>query len=151
MKVTPIILMAMLCIAPVRAQQQDQSQSKAGDAQPEPAKPAEQAQQPAQKPEQQALVDPSILTGTSARASKIIGAKVYRGGKALGEIKDVLVDLNHATVPAVIISMSGLLGMNEKLVAVPAAMIKVGKEATFTVDLTEDQLKAAPDFDPSKL
>jgi hypothetical protein len=76
---------------------------------------------------------------------------VYRGANAVGDVKDVLVDLEHATVPAVIISISGLLGINEKLVAVPAAMIKVGKEAHFTIDLTEDQLKAAPAFDPNKL
>lgn len=149
MKAAPIALLAMLCVTSVQAQQQDQpQQTESKDAQPEPAKPAEQ---PSQAQQQPALVDPSIFTGTSARASKIIGAKVYRGGKALGEIKDVLVDLNHATVPAVIISMSGLLGMNEKQVAIPAAMVKVGKEANFTIDLTEDQLKAAPAFDPSKL
>jgi len=147
-KLAVITVFAMVSVAPVWAQQPDTAQPSPDTAKPtapsEPAKPAE-AQQP------QALVDPSILTGTSARASKVIGSKVYHGGKQVGEIKDVLVDLEHATVSAIIISMSSLLGMNEKQVAVPAAMIKVGKEATFTIDVTEDQLKAAPAFDSSKL
>lgn len=110
------------------------------------------AQAPAPSPPvPPALMDESILTGTSARASKLIGSKVYRGDTVVGEIKDVLLDLNHATISAVIIASGGLLGVNEKQVAIPAAMIKVGKEARFTTDLTDDQLKAAPAFDASKL
>lgn len=138
-KAPPIIVLALLCVTSVQAQQPQPGPT------PPPTPPATQ-QQPAP-----GLVDENSLTGTSARASKLIGAKVYRGADSVGEIKDVLVDLDHATVPAVILSISGLLGMNEKLVAVPPAMIKVGKEAHFTVDFTEDQLKAAPAFDPSKL
>jgi len=124
MKAAPFILTALLCVTAVRAQT------------PAPA---------------QALMDESILTGTSARASKVIGGKVYRGDTVVGEIKDVLLDLNHATISAVLLGTGGLLGINEKQVAIPAAMIRVGKEARFTVDLTDEQLKAAPAFDPSKL
>ena len=118
-----IILTALCCAAPARAQV--------------PTQP---------------VMDESILVGTSARASKVIGSKIYRGDTIIGEIKDVLIDLNHATVPAVIIAMGGgLLSVHEKQVAVPAASLKVGKEARFSIELTEDQLKAAPAFDPSKL
>jgi sporulation protein YlmC with PRC-barrel domain len=132
-KLALIIAIALVCVPPsVRAQQ--------------PQTP----QQPQQ--EQQPKIPQSLgVDDSSARASKVIGAKVYRGDNAVGEIKDVLLDLNHATIPAVILSIGGLLGINEKQVAVPPAMIKVGKEARFTIDLTEDQLKAAPPFDPSKL
>lgn len=146
MKRTPIIVLALVC-ATVAQAQQDQPQQSDQQANP-PAQASQPA--PAQTPSS-VFVDPSILTGMSARASKVIGSKVYRGDTTVGEIKDVLLDLNHATVPAVIISTGGLLGMNEKQVAVPAAAIKVGKEARFTIDLTEDQLKAAPAFDPGKL
>jgi hypothetical protein len=87
----------------------------------------------------------------SARASKIIGSKVYKGDTSIGQIEDVLVDLSHATTAAVILSVGGFLGMGDKLVAVPVTEIKVGSEAKFTTDLTKDQLANAPAFDFAKL
>ena len=56
----------------------------------------------------------------SARASKIIGNKVYKGDTSIGQIEDVMVDLDHATTAAVILSVGGFLGMGDKLVAVQA-------------------------------
>jgi hypothetical protein len=93
----------------------------------------------------------SATLARSARASKIIGAKVYQGDTSIGQIEDVLVDLDHATTAAVILSVGGFLGMGDKLVAVPATDIKIGSEAKFTTDLTKDQLVAAPVFDFAKL
>jgi sporulation protein YlmC with PRC-barrel domain len=87
----------------------------------------------------------------AARTSKIIGAKVYQGDTSIGQIEDVLVDLNHATVAAVILSVGGFLGIGDKLVAVPVTNIKIGSEAKFTTDLTKDQLANAPAFDFAKL
>jgi sporulation protein YlmC with PRC-barrel domain len=89
--------------------------------------------------------------GTSARASKLIGSKVYKGDTSIGQIEDVLVDLDHATVTAIILSVGGFLGIGDKLVAVPVNQIKVGSEAKFTTDLTKDQLSNAPAFDFAKL
>jgi sporulation protein YlmC with PRC-barrel domain len=87
----------------------------------------------------------------SARATKLIGSKVYKGDTSIGQIEDVLVDLDHATIAAVILSVGGFLGMGDKLVAVPVNQIKVGSEAKFTTDLTKDQLASAPAFDFAKL
>jgi sporulation protein YlmC with PRC-barrel domain len=87
----------------------------------------------------------------SARASKIIGANISRGTTSIGKIDDVLVDLDHSTVSAVVLSVGGFLGMGDKLVAVPADQIKVSSEAKFTTDLTKDQLANAPAFDPASL
>ena len=95
-------------------------------------------------------IDDAALAG-SARASKLIGSKVYQGDKSIGQIQDVLVDLDHATQTAVILSVGGFLGVGDKLVVVPANQIKVGSEAKFTTDLTKDQLARAPAFDFNKL
>jgi sporulation protein YlmC with PRC-barrel domain len=95
-------------------------------------------------------IDDAALAG-SARASKLIGSKVYKGDTSIGQIEDVLVDLEHATVAAVILSVGGFLGLGDKLVAVPVNQIKVGSEAKFTTDLTKDQLASAPAFDFSRL
>jgi sporulation protein YlmC with PRC-barrel domain len=95
-------------------------------------------------------IDDAALAG-SARASKIIGSKVYKGDTSIGQIEDVLVDLDHATVTAVVLSVGGFLGMGDKLVAVPVNQIKVGSEARFTTDLTKEQLASAPAFDFGKV
>jgi sporulation protein YlmC with PRC-barrel domain len=95
-------------------------------------------------------IDDAALAG-SARASKLIGSKVYTGDTSIGQIEDVLVDLDHATVAAVILSVGGFLGLGDKLVAVPVNQIKVGREAKFTTDLTKEQLASAPAFDFGKL
>lgn len=94
-------------------------------------------------------VDDAALA-KSARASKIIGSKVYKGDTSIGSIEDVLVDLSHGTTAAVILSVGGFLGVNEKLVAVPTTAIKVDSEARFTTDLTKEQLTNAPAFDFAK-
>jgi sporulation protein YlmC with PRC-barrel domain len=106
--------------------------------------------------QQQSQGDPKTVTpivgmdeaavARSARASKLIGSKVYKGDTAIGQIEDVLVDLDHASVAAVILSVGGFLGLGDKLVAVPVSQIKVGTEAKFTTDLTKEQLASAPAF-----
>jgi uncharacterized protein YrrD len=75
-----------------------------------------------------------------------IGVKVYKGDTSIGQIEDVMIDLESAKVSAVILSVGGFLGMGDKLVAVPVTQIKVGSEARFMTDLTKDQLTNAPAF-----
>ena len=95
-------------------------------------------------------IDDAAFAG-SARASKLIGSKVYTGDTSIGQIEDVLVSLDHATVTAVILSVGGFLGIGDKLVAVPVKQIRVGPEARFITDLTKEQLANAPAFDFAKL
>ncbi len=87
---------------------------------------------------------------SSARASKIIDATIYKGATSIGKIDDVLVDFDHGAVSAVVLSVGGFLGIGDKLVAVPSNQIKVSPEAKFTTDLTKDQLSNAPALDPAK-
>jgi sporulation protein YlmC with PRC-barrel domain len=95
-------------------------------------------------------IDDAAFAG-SARASKLIGSKVFMGDTSIGQIEDVLVTLDHATVTAVILSVGGFLGIGDKLVAVPVNRIRVGPEARFITDLTKEQLANAPAFDFAKL
>ena len=95
-------------------------------------------------------IDNAALAG-SARASKLIGSKVYQGDSTVGQVEDVLVDLDRSTLLAVVLSVGGFLGVGEKLVAVPVNQIKVGSEAKFTTDLTKEQIANAPAFDFGKL
>ena len=95
-------------------------------------------------------IDDAVLA-RSARAGKLIGSEVFSGDTSIGQIEDLLVDLDHASLAAVILSVGGFIGLGEKLIAVPVNQIKLGKEARFTTDLTKEQLAAAPAFDFGKL
>ena len=90
-------------------------------------------------------IDNAVMA-RGARASKLIGSKVYQGDISIGQIEDVLVDLEHSNLIAVILSVGGFLGIGEKLVAVPVNQIKAGAEAKFTTDLTKEQMTNAPAF-----
>ena len=91
-------------------------------------------------------INHKVLESTS-RASKLIGTKVYRGDIVLGQIEDVLVDLERAASEVVILAVGGFLGIGRKLVAVPTGNIAVGTEGRFMTDLTESDLADAPAFD----
>jgi sporulation protein YlmC with PRC-barrel domain len=95
-------------------------------------------------------IDTKALAG-SARASKLIGSNVYNGDTSIGQIADVMVTLDQATVTGLILSVGGFLGVGDKLVAVPVNQIRVGPEAKFITDLTKDQMANAPAFDFAKL
>ena len=95
-------------------------------------------------------IDSTAIAG-SARASKLIGSKVFKGDTIVGQIEDMLVSLDHATVTAVVLSVGRFLGLREKLVAIPVGQITVSSEAKFTTELTKEQLAAAPAFDFGKL
>lgn len=95
-------------------------------------------------------IDDTALAG-SARASKLIGSKVYTGDTSIGQIEDVLVSLDRASVTGVILSVGGFLGIGDKLVAVPVDQIRIGPEARFMTNLTREQLANAPAFEFAKL
>jgi sporulation protein YlmC with PRC-barrel domain len=126
-------LVVLLCAASVHAQQsQPDSSGRTEVSTPIPG------------------IDDTALAG-SARASKLIGSKVYTGDTSIGQIEDVLVSLDRASVTGVILSVGGFLGIGDKLVAVPVDQIRIGPEARFMTNLTREQLAKAPAFEFAKL
>jgi len=82
-------------------------------------------------------------------ASKLIGNKVInRDGEQLGNIKDLMIDLDDAQIAYAVLSFGGLLGLGDKLFAVPLeALIFSGKDNTVILDVDKEVLKNAPGFD----
>jgi sporulation protein YlmC with PRC-barrel domain len=132
MKTTTVVLAIFLLITTVYGQTQSNTSS-----QPEAPTPIPR-------------IDTKAMAG-SARASKLIGSNVYNGDTSIGQIEDIMVTLDQATVTGIILSVGGFLGVGDKLVAVPVNQIRVGPEAKFITDLTKDQLANAPAFDFAKL
>ena len=82
-------------------------------------------------------------------ADTLIGNDVYnRQGEDLGDIKEIMLDVLAGRVSYAVLSCGGLLGMGEKLFAVPWAALKLDTDnKRFTLDVSKDRLENAPGFD----
>jgi sporulation protein YlmC with PRC-barrel domain len=90
---------------------------------------------------------PTELAPTEWRAKKLIGADVYGPhNKPVGNVGDLIVDLS-GRVTAFVVSVGGFLGIGTRHVAVPTSDVKIGEDGRLTVNLTQDQLERAPEFD----
>jgi hypothetical protein len=123
-----------------------------------PAQPDDSAQAPAATPEKAAppaaaTADSQFITTQTAQqqlASAWIGKSVYNtADENLGDINDILIGAT-GQVDGVVLGVGGFLGMGEKNVAVPFNAVTANTDADgrvkLTVNLTKDQLDAAPDF-----
>jgi sporulation protein YlmC with PRC-barrel domain len=84
-------------------------------------------------------------------ADTLIGDDVMNGsGDNLGDIKEIMIDMQSGKVAYAVLSFGGLLGIGEKLFAVPWEALRLDTvNKCFTLDVSKDQLKNAPGFDPN--
>ena len=83
-------------------------------------------------------------------ANTLIGDDVLnRSGENLGDIKEIMLDMNTGQVAYAVLAFGGILGIGEKLFAVPWQALKLDTvNKCFTLDASKDQLRHAPGFDP---
>jgi hypothetical protein len=86
-------------------------------------------------------------------AQGILGRSVRSAANEdMGRIVDVIVD-RGGLARAVVIDFGGFLGVGSRKVAVDWSALRVapaGKDEPITLDLTRDQVKAAPEYKPGK-
>lgn len=90
---------------------------------------------------------PTASGHTSAiPAKKVLGTKVTdASGKKIGEIEDVVLDKKSNAILFAVVSFGGFLGMAEKYHPLPWSALDYDEsEAAYVVNLTKEQLKAAP-------
>jgi len=82
-------------------------------------------------------------------ASSIIGDKVYnRSDEKLGEIKDIMINLEEGKIDYFVIEYGGFLGIGEKYFAIPPRLLEVDEQKkAFILDQTREVLERAPGFD----
>lgn len=82
-------------------------------------------------------------------ASTISGDKVVnRNGEDLGDIKDLMIDVDEGKVAYAVLEFGGFLGLGAKLFAVPMEAMEIDKDNhRFIFDQSEEALKSAPGFD----
>ena len=91
-------------------------------------------------------------TMRDVRASKLIGSDVRNAqGENLGEIKDLIIDVNNARVYYAVLSFGGFLGLGDKLFAYPVrAFSQAADNDKVILNVDKAKLKAAPGFDKDR-
>lgn len=66
----------------------------------------------------------------------------------LGEIKDIMLDINSGRICYAVLSFGGFMGMGTKLFAVPWSALKLDtNNKRFVLNVEKDRLSLAPGFD----
>ena len=97
--------------------------------------------------------DETSVGAATHRASKLIGMNVRNSqGEKLGSVDDLVIDMNTGKISYLALGYGGVLGLGEKLFAVPIGLVKFERgsdESYFVLNVPKDELKAAPGFDKS--
>jgi hypothetical protein len=88
--------------------------------------------------------DPRVLS-----ASTICSDAVVNGaGENLGEIEELMIDLESGRVAYAVLSFGGFLGVGNKLFAVPFEALELdAANHCFILDVSREKLERAPGFD----
>jgi sporulation protein YlmC with PRC-barrel domain len=82
-------------------------------------------------------------------ADTLVGNDVYNAqDEDLGDVKEIMLDMSTGRVSYAVLSFGGILGMGEKLFAVPWDALTLDTEhKRFTLNVKKDSLDQAPGFD----
>ena len=82
-------------------------------------------------------------------ANTLLGNDVYNSdAEDLGDIKEIMIDMASGKVAYAVLSFGGVMGLGEKLFAVPWAALKLDtRHKRFTLHVAKQSLKDAPGFD----
>jgi len=82
-------------------------------------------------------------------ASSLNGTNVVNPmGENLGHVEDLMIDLNTGRILYTVLSFGGILGIGNKLFAVPFEAFGIDQDnEDFILDVDQERLKNAPGFD----
>lgn len=85
-------------------------------------------------------------------ADTLVGNDVYnKAGEDLGDVKDLMIDMASGKVAYAVLSFGGVLGLGDKLFAVPWEALTLDTDnKRFTLDASKDTLQGAPGFDKDR-
>jgi sporulation protein YlmC with PRC-barrel domain len=91
----------------------------------------------------------TTTTVRALSASTMIGDDVRSpAGEDLGHVEEIMIDTNGGRIAYVVLSFGGLLGLGDKLFAVPwSALTLDTEEHAFILDVDKETLEDAPGFD----
>lgn len=85
-----------------------------------------------------------ILSSSTISGDKVVN----RQGEDLGDIKDLMIDVDNGRVAYAVLEFGGFLGLGSKLFAVPLSAMEADTENhRFIFDQNKESLESAPGFD----
>ena len=93
--------------------------------------------------------NPKLSLSHILSSSTISGDKVVnRQGEDLGDIKDLMIDVDNGRVAYAVLEFGGFLGMDSKMFAVPLSAMEIDTENhRFVFSQSKETLESAPGFD----
>ncbi len=89
---------------------------------------------------------PQILSASTIKSDTVRNPQ----GEELGKIEEVMIDLDYGRVAYVCLSFGGILGLGEKLFAVPWGVMRLAPhEHRFVLDVPREHLEKSPGFEKS--
>ena len=86
----------------------------------------------------------TLLSSSSIHGTPVVNTQ----GTTLGDIKDLMVDPQTGAVEYAVLDFGGILGIGDKLFAVPLQAFTVNRDTEqFVLDVTKERLENAPGFD----
>lgn len=94
------------------------------------------------------MTEDDMMAAGVIRASEMLGYNIENSaGDDVGEIEDIVVDLNSARVLYAVLSFGGFTDLGENFYAVPLRTLNFNHEnETFVLDVDENMLQNAPSF-----
>jgi len=84
------------------------------------------------------VISVSTLTGDKVRNDR---------NEDLGKIHDLMIDVEHGRIAYAVLSFGGIMGMGDKLFAIPWSSLRVDREnECMVLDVPKERLEAAPGF-----
>ena len=86
---------------------------------------------------------PAVLSSGSLNGNDVKNTT----GESLGDIKDMMIDIDQGRVAYAVLSFGGVLGLGDKLFAIPWEALRLDTDdKCFILDVPKDKLEKAPGF-----
>lgn len=90
------------------------------------------------------LTQTHALSATTLNGTNVVNPQ----GEDLGHVEDMMIDLSTGRVLYTVLSFGGILGMGNKLFAVPFEAFTIDQDREdFILDVDKERLENAPGFD----
>lgn len=87
---------------------------------------------------------PEIMAASTLEGNIVVNSQ----DEKLGDIKDIMIDVRGGHIAYAVLSTGGLLGIGEKLHAIPWSALQLDSEREcFVLDIDAERLRSSPGFD----
>ena len=87
---------------------------------------------------------PRLMSASTLEGDKVVNSE----GEDLGKVEEIMLEVGTGEVAYAVLSFGGVMGMGDKLFAIPWKSLKLDpKNHQFVLDVDKERLKDAPGFD----